>query len=103
MQQLLPGTGDGLRGCRADAEAPCYEQVVGGVDVAAKTRPRAGQFDSARMAMALRRIWTEPRIERDAEGDQCRCARAVPVPNETAGMTSGSGDCLTQFLWLQCG
>ena len=63
-------------------------EIVRGVDVAAQSGPGAGQFDGARIAMALSGIRAELRIERHAEGEQRRCAGAVPVGDEAARVTA---------------
>ena len=97
------GTGDGLRRCRADPEATRDQKVIGCVDVAAQARPGTGQFDGARMAMALSRICAELRIQRDTEGDQRRGAGAVPISDEAARVGARGRDGLAQFLGLQCG
>ena len=96
-----PRAADGLRRCRADAEPPGHQQVVGCVDVAPQPRPCAGQFDGPRMSMALRRIRSELRIESYAESKQRRRARAVPVADEAARVSACGGDRLGQLLGLQ--
>ena len=51
-------------------------EIVGGVDVAAQSRPLARQLDRARIRVPPCGIGAEQRAERDAEGEQrrrCRC------------------------------
>ena len=53
------------------------------------------------MAVPLRGIRAEMRVERDAEGEQRGRSGAVPVGDKTARVVPRRRDRFGQFLWLQ--
>ena len=76
------------RGCRCRSAAPATRPV-------SSTAPES--------AVAPCGIGPEVGVERDAEREQCRGARAVPVADEAALVAARGGDRLGQLLRLQRG